>query len=269
MLEFGLNAPDFCVRVVQPVIDDDGAECRRIVVFYSGPSRDILKRLRRKVRENWKRAADEATRHGASRIDNTKAFALLNAANLKTYFVGFYGAGSDDIPLAELQVWGFTSERFASGKFEEVVTVVCGADPERAFRAYEQAAILRNPHVKIANKRDIQLFRDFDAIDPYEAFRLFCVTELLELRKYAQKKGTKKAWREYRMRRRFFLEERRDTLKAMLGMSPEAKAEIKRQKHNVLVCHRIQAIETALLSATPSVPQHTTTTLATTHCGCH
>jgi len=239
MLVRGLNASDFCATVVQDEIDKGGlVSSKRVLVLYSGPASAILKRLRYNVRTNWKRAQDQVTRLGASWIDDTATAKFLINTQLRNYFADFYGADTDAIVNAETKVWGFASENFVSGDFKAVATAVCGADTTRVFRKYEQAALLKNPHVEVANGRPIGIFKDFDAVDPYEAFRLFCVTELLEIRGHAQKKNTKKAWQDYRMRRKFFMNERRDTLKTF-SLSADIKAKIKQQKKNILTTYSL------------------------------
>ncbi len=250
MLPPGLDAGNFCTQVVQNVIDDGGLIWHRVTVFYSGPSHELRKRLRKNIRSNWKRAHEQVTRLKAGWLDDTKADKFLRAADLKNYFGGFYGSDTDAVVDAETAVWGYVSERLASGKFREAKTNVCAADPERVFRVYEQPALMRNPHVKKINRYPIQMFRDFTAINPYEAYRLICITELFEARRYAQRKGTKKAWQDYRMRRKCFLEDRHDMLAVISKMPDADRAEIKRQKREALAVYGHVRPRRVILTAT-------------------
>jgi hypothetical protein len=109
-----------------------------------------------------------------------------------------YGFDDKAREKAELEVWGAASTEFMKAKFQELVTSVCAADPDRVFRAYEIKAILDNPRIKRINNRSAALFKAFHKIHPYEAYRLFCLTELHMARQRAEAEKTKEAWDDWR-----------------------------------------------------------------------
>ena len=203
---------------------------------------------------NFDLAEDQIARLDASVINSTNIAQFLTRINLKKYFDKVY-PDPRDADAAWLEIWGKVSALFAESNFKEAATCVCGADPTRVFRAYEQDALLRNKHVKIINGRTSQLFRDFGTLGAEEAFRLICLTELLEIRKHAQNAKTPEAWKDYHQRRRAFLVQFGTMRMNAAPLSSEEKLGLKQSKREILALHKITAIQETL-STDDSVPSH-------------
>ncbi len=258
-IEAGLNASEYRLRLRQNIKDMglttafvDGG----LVVLFSGPSKAVVKRIGAGFLNNWFHSRDQARDLGGKRIGDTETGKFLEAVDLEIYFIDFYGKRKKPRENASFSVWCLASREFMKARFREVATAVCGADPKRVFRKVEVKWLLKNRQVELINKRPIQLFRDFHAIDAYEAFRLFCLTELLESKKHATAVNTPEAWRSYRERRMFFIVERQETIENAPAMTPDEVAEIKQRKLRILTAYSLKSAIAIMSGAvsTPSIP---------------
>ncbi len=249
VIEPGLDAAGVCLQLRQAIKDMGPAKAfglGKIVVAYSGPSAAVRSAIKTSFTGNWLRSQIQAKRLGGRRLDDTEVGQFLATFDFETYFTDHYGLDRRAKEQAELQVWGCGSEEFMKAKFRELATAVCAADPERVFRKYEIAAVLKNRRVKIINNRPVQLFKDFQKIHPDEAYRLFCLTELLEARRYAQKENTKEAWDDYRERRCLFMLDRQYAPATKL--SPIEFEKIKEQKRVALTAHSMSMLTKSLMA---------------------
>ena len=243
VIERGLDADEFCLRLRQKIKTMGLARAfgtGELIVLYSGPSSQVTGQITTSFTGNWQRSKNQAENLGGRRIDDTKIGAFLSKLDLRSYFREFYGANNPAINEAELKVWGCASTEFMRAKFRLVETAVCGAGPERVFRKYEIDGVVKNRRVRSANNRPMQLFADFYAISPYETYRLFCLTELLEARRHASKENTKATWSDYRERRRFFVLERKFEIQYGLKIPAALRDEIKLSKKHILTIHSLR-----------------------------
>ncbi len=257
MIEAGLNARQYRARLKQLIKNMGLASAfvdGGLVVLYSGPPDTVRRRVKTGILSNWHHSKDQARIQDGKRIDDTVTGKFLEAADLEIYFIDFYGSRRKPREKASFSVWAMASTEFMKSRFHEVATAVCGAAPERVFRKVEVRWLLRNRTVGLINKRPVQLFKDFYAISPYEAFRLFCITELLEAKKYAYSENTPEAWRSYQERRMFFMAERQETIENAAPIAPAELAEIKQRKLRLLTAHSLQTAIAVIRDSAPSVP---------------
>jgi len=245
MVAYARISGEFCALLRQVVVrlgPRAFAVPRGVVQLYSGPHVNIRKSLRDDILTNWKRAEIQATRLGATRIDDTLGGRYLAHRNLEGYFSYYFGTDKKSIRQAIFDVWAMASAEFMKVKFRFVATAICGADEDRVFRKVELEQLVKNRHVQFANNRPMQTVRDFYDINPYEAFRLLCITELLEAHRHARTEKTTAAWDDYRERRRFFLMERQETKKYAPAVTADVKTQTKLRKRQILLTHRLSKI---------------------------
>ncbi len=228
MIEAGLNAQEFCERILQREIGrhgvhaafayEDAADAINIMFLFSGPSEEIQKKIGifgDKDKINFGRAEKQANEIGAIILENTKIGKFLIDRNLKEYFADYYGKEPDSgatIERAEYDVWAYVSRKFMHAGFKEVVTAVCGADPRRVFRKHEIHEMVRDSSPETINGRFIQPIKDiYKASGDYVAFREICRMELDMARTHAHKENTEDAWEDFRARLKFFRMECRET----------------------------------------------------------
>ena len=187
MMMRGLTAGDFCLLVLQPQIDDLGATAfahSDLVVLYSGPTQAIQNQMADKA-SNPERSAEQAKRLQASRIDDTAVAVLLDSIDLYAYFDDTYDQ-EQDVYNAVRDVWAYASRQFMRAGFCAVATSVCGADPERVFRAHELKVMLtEDTAIETINGVPLRHYKDiFDTHGKgnagfYAAFVEICRTELV------------------------------------------------------------------------------------------
>jgi hypothetical protein len=214
MIERGLTAGEFCLRVLQKQIDDLGDDAfahADVIVLYSGPRASILKTTG--LLANPPRSEKQATDQRASRIDDTAIGKFLESIDLYAYFKEVY-SDKEDIRDAVRGVWAYASRKFMHSGFHTVETSVCGADPERVFRADELPELLtQDTPVEIINKTDIKHFKEIYMShgDPKEGFAAayaeVCKTELDMIHDRASTAlpdEEDELWEEFRQRKIFF-----------------------------------------------------------------
>lgn len=255
VIERGLDAGEFCLRL-QKIIRSAGSTkafgVGDLVVLYSGPSGFVRGKITTSFTGNWARSQLQAKKFNGRRIDDTKIGKLLAKLDLETYFIDFYGKDLKAIEKAEMEVWGFASKEFMRAQFRTVATAVCGAEEGRVFRKYEIDSVVRNRRVKTANNIPMQLFKDFHSIGEYEVFRLFCLSELLQARRTAQKENTLEAWMDYQERRKFFILERQYEIKNASPIPDVIRDLIRLQKRQALLASAMPKIKRAISG--PSKP---------------
>jgi hypothetical protein len=266
----GLPAAEDVLAVVRELIARFGADAFRTdgrIRLYSGP-RDLIAEALPEMARNQVRARAQAARTRAALIEHTRIGRYLGTVgrpgNIYRYFDERYaerfGPRSKQAFRQADRVMRETSREFIKAAFGNVATAVCGAAADRIFFEVELPAMVANDAIEAINGLPAGLVRDFYRIDPYEAFRVICIAELLEARRYAavmkSPKSRRDTRRDYRERRRFFIIERRATLErgADVPANDAAGAQIKRTKRRLLARYRIMADMAAMIAADPPPP---------------
>jgi hypothetical protein len=227
MAKRGLNAQEYCDQLGR-IIKRLGPKAYRhtgSIVLYSGPSRDIQRLLAPLfTRTNWNLSRDQVTRIGGVRLDETLVGRTLVERNLADYFSPVYARNPVDIDAAVLDVWAFVSREFVKADFRDAATAVCGADRTRTFRAHELKLAIYNAAAETINDVPIARIRAaYEAGGEYAAFRKICQAELALSRQWVRhaRPGAEKAaaWDDYRARRKFFIVERQQMIRATMTRS--------------------------------------------------
>lgn len=207
-----------------------------LVIFYSGPSGEILKIIVDSGESNHGRSLNMAIEMGASCIDNTQAYLSLNGHALADYFKPEFEKKysgrklKDAFNAAYAEVWGGLSELFADLDFKIVATAVCGAGQDRVFVKDEFPVLVKNKHIETINDIDMQAVRDlYNEVSPDEAFKLICLAEL-KMTFMKAKYGAKRpldSWNDFFERESFYREERR--LPRLVIASPTVEQETSRK----------------------------------------
>lgn len=149
------------------------------------------------------------------------------------------------------KVMRYASREFIKASYGFAATAVCGAAIDRVFFEVELPAIVDNTRIEDVNGIPAQMIRDFYAVHPYEAFRLICISELLEIRKHAVKSGALEDIQDYKERRKFFTLERQDTAKYLPAVSKAMKADMKLRKRQILTTYSLATHSAIIGGATP------------------
>ena len=191
------------------------------VILYSGPSKNVYKKIICSVKDNNTRSSDMAFEYGASRINDTTAGITLNGVKFKPHFRDILAKMHSDpddlddaVNAAYAEVWGGISELFADLDFKTAATAVCGAGQDRVFVKDELPVLVRNPNIQTINEIDMDAVRRmYNEVSPDEAFRLVCLSELSMTLRKAQATGVPptKGWTDFFERHFFYSIERNDT----------------------------------------------------------
>ena len=219
------EAREFCLRL-KTLIERLGPKAFGIsdlAVLYSGPSRE-LNIAALGVANNVERSVEYARLLNAITIDETHIGKLLKRYDLKDHFELIYGVDDPRIAAAVFEVWAFASREFIKSGFKHAATAVCGADPNRVFRAHELKVLLtEETAVETINGVALQHFKDIYAAQGggdkgfYAAFVEICRTELdvaRERARTAKPEERAPAEEDYNARKLFFELEQAATAKA-------------------------------------------------------
>lgn len=185
---------EFCLRL-KTLIERLGLEAfgvSDLAVLYSGPSRDLdIATLG--IANNVERSVEYARLLCAITIDETGIGKFLKHYDLKEHFELIYGVDDPRIATAIFDIWACTSREFVKSGFKHAATAVCGADPNRVFRAHELKVLLtEETAVETINGVALQHFKDIYAEQGggdkgfYAAFVEICRTELDVAREHAR-----------------------------------------------------------------------------------
>jgi hypothetical protein len=234
------------------------------VQLYSGPRAVIAAALHFLAR-NQDRAFDQAARNSAALIDTSeigKHLGQYDGVGIYEYFEqqyrATYGVDSPEAFAEADKVMRFASRSFIQAAFGHVATAVCGADTNRIFFADELPELVKNKEIETVNSLPAQMVRDFYAIDPYEAFRLICLSELLEARRYMKSATTPaerdKAKQDYKERLQFFMLERKETIKNLSTTPAHELLQFKLSKQRILASYNMADHLDAISKAAPVPP---------------
>jgi len=253
MLKWTAQAVSFCRIVIDAKIAAGALlvpKAKGLVLFYAGPEKEIVIRIRIKRKDpafsplpNWNLAAAEATRLDANRIDETPLFKYLWSSVFEADLIST--VGNSHFSQAKKYIWDYVSDRFSrETPFQAAATLICGASEKSSMRVKEILGMLANPNLRVVNKRDTKLFRDFRRLGKKEVFRLACMTNLLELRAHAKASNDNNAKELYKNQRDYFLAWR-ETERALFNARPQATRQwVKTNRKRVLAnhCHRSTAL---------------------------
>lgn len=237
------------VKVVMASLAPDAFRHNGRVQLYSGPKKIISAALLLLKNDlNHARAFKQAARKTAQIIDKTAPCIFVNEydvdpsgkeINIYDYYNEHYSKDPARAAAAANEVMAFVSEEFIKAAYGEVETAVCGADTNNIFYRVELPALVANKKVTSINGLPMDMVRDIFVLDPYEAFRVVCIAELHEAKEHAQKTGNADDMADYKMRRNFFLEERKGRRAGFLHPAPETKLAIR----NILKTYRMGALQ--------------------------
>ncbi|MBM3120063.1 MAG: hypothetical protein FJ006_11070 [Chloroflexi bacterium] len=196
-----------------------------LTLLYSGPQDEILKELfgraakqilsSRKNRSNARRAAVQAKKLSAVRIDDTRLGQSSLALRLYAFFRARYADDPETGRAHADEVMGYLSRKFIRAVSGHVITAVCGAGQDRVFRATELPELVLNPRIQTVNGVAWHSIRNLFFSDPvagpHKAFRLVCLSELRMSLRRARIEKTKEASEDYYYRKAFYQIERRLT----------------------------------------------------------
>jgi hypothetical protein len=261
----GLPTADEILAVVKEMIVRDGADAFRTdgrVQLYSGPRRTIAQALPA-TRRNGPRAAAQAVRSRSTAIEHTEVGRYLGSLDksrsiyryFDKHYAKRYGLGSGEAFREADRVMREASREFIRAAFGHVATAVCGAAFDRIFFEVELPAMVENRAIKSVNGIPTDLVREFYRLDPYEAFRLICLAELLEARRYAKaatpSKAKRQAKRDYRERLSFFRRERREAMPHTLATPADETLYRKLSKRRILARYNLMADMAAIVGDDP------------------
>ena len=206
---------EFCLRL-KTLIERLGPKVfglSDLAVLYSGPTRELdIEALG--LANNVERSVEYARLLGATTIDETRIGKLLKRCDLKKHFELVYGRTDPRVEAAIFEVWAFVSREFVKSGFKHVATAVCGADPNRVFRAHELKVLLtEETSVEDINGVALQHFKDIYAAQGggdkgfYAAFVEVCRTELNMAHERARTEKPEEsaaAWEDYNARQVLF-----------------------------------------------------------------
>lgn len=220
-----LPTADDVLATIESLIRKSGNDAFRTggrTQLYSGPKWTV--KLGGRV--NRTRAIEQAARTHSTMIDHTRVGRFLariaGNKNVYQYFIAKYEkvygpkskAGSEEADKVMREV----SRLFMKTLFGRVATAVCGASVDRIFFSVELPALAMNEKVETINGLPAGMVTEFYRLDPYEAYRLICLAELIEARRYAEAAKSSvdgaAAREDYRERRSLFVHERRDMIRA-------------------------------------------------------
>ena len=224
MAKRGLNAEQYCV-LLGKIIQRLGPKAYQhtgLIILYSGPNEEIRNLLSPVIhRTNWDLSKDQAERTDGVRLDETIVGRTLARRNLIDYFFDAYTDNNRAISDAVVSVWSYVSREFVKAAFKHAVTAVCGADENRVFRAHELRIAIYNPVAETINGVPMAYIRAAcERGGAYAAIRKICQAELTLSRQWVRdaKPGAERAaaLTEYRTRRKFFVMERRQTIRGTI-----------------------------------------------------
>lgn len=262
-----LPTADDVLAVVKTLIVELGTDAFHTegrVLLYSGPGDGVAATLT-VTRRNRARARIQARRSHFAMIDHTRVGQYLGkinySGNVYKYFAKKYarryGDDSEEAFAEADKVMRVASREFMKASFGHVATAVCGAATDRIFYEVELPAMVENKAIETINGLPAELVRDFCRLDLYEAFRLICLAELLEARRYAKvakpSRLKQQAKRDYRERLGFFVRERRTTSHRPRATADEA-AHLKLAKKRIVARYKIMEDMSAIIDVEPLLP---------------
>ncbi len=198
------------------------------IILSSGPHTDYIKQVApefpgTKVSNNTVRAQFQAAAFEATRIGDTKAgdFVFGNDKIYTHFYGNLYRDQEDKAEHETHKVEAFISREFVKNADGHVFTAVCGATKVRIFYSEELptmmvdiplliAALLKSKDIKTINGVAVEPIRNlYNKRGHDAAYRLICLNELRILMHYAFDKGSQAAYRDYLIRKEFYLLERK------------------------------------------------------------
>ncbi len=216
--------PDEIIDQIKRLMAELGPDAFKIdgkVILYSGPRHVIAVALgylisnHKRVLEQVKSGKDgiiDITEIGSflGEFDETASGEYLNIYEYYHHHFGPFDARTKEYPD---KVMRFASEAFIEAISGDVLTAVCGAGLDKIFFQVELPGLIRNKNITSVNGLPIEAIREFYIINPYEAFKLVCLSELYETFQTAATNATSrpiKAWQEFFDRTAFYSEEQKD-----------------------------------------------------------
>ncbi len=219
-------APDEIIDQIKRLMAHFGPDAFKIdgkVVLYSGPRELIWKALKHlNFVSNHERVLEQIKSSDDGVIDITEIGSFLGEfdetasgeyLDIYAYYEHHFKPGDPRAAECADKVMRFASEAFIEAISGDVLTAVCGAGLDKIFFQVELPGLIRNKNITSVNGLPIEAIREFYIINPYEAFKLVCLSELYETFQTAATNATSrpiKAWQEFFDRTAFYSEEQKD-----------------------------------------------------------